>query len=256
MSNILNYTFDSDSPIQFNNLTSDEYNQMPLLRQVKHLLQILVEHDVKLTTAGYLPPRIVKELYPLGIGDSLIDSGSSKLSKETDSNSVILTRKISEVAGLVKVRKGILSVTNNGAKMVDDDAKLFKQLFETFCQKFNWAYFDGYPEEQIGRLGFGFSLILLSKYGNAKREDSFYAQRYFKALPMLMDGIIPTYRTVEDYCNDCYSLRTFDHFLLHFALVEIFKEQKYDAPKFIIKTALLDKFIRILPHREFQMVHK
>lgn len=256
MTKILHHTFNSDSPLQFNSLTSEQYNQMPLLRQAKHLLQAVAEHEVKLTTAGYLPPCIVKELYPLGLSDSLIDSGFSKLTKEADSTSVVLARNITEAAGLLKVRKGVLSTTANGIKIMNDDTKLFKQLFETFCQKFNWAYFDGYESEQIGRMGFGFTLMLLSKYGNVKREDDFYAEKYFNAFPMLMDGIIPTYGTVTNYCNNCYSIRTFDRFLLHFSLVEISEDEKHDAPKYIVKAALFDRLIKFLPHREFQMVNK
>ena len=256
MSKILDYTFDNDSPVQFNTLTSEEYNQMPLFRQVKHLLQTVVEHEVKLTTASYLPPRIVKELYPLGISETLIDDGLAKLSKESDSNSVVLARNICEMAGLTKVRKGVLSATANGTKIANNDQKLFKQLFETFCQKFNWGYFDGYENEQIGRFGFGFALILLKKYGVVKREDNFYCSKYFKALPILKDGIIPTYGTVEEYCYNCYSIRTFDRFLLHFSLIEISKEHEFNSPKYITKTDLFDKLIEVMPHKEFRMITK
>ena len=253
MSKILDYTFDNDSPVQFKTLSSEEYNQMPLFRQVKYLLQTVVEHEVKLTAAGYLPPRIVKELYPLGIGEHLIDEGLYKLNKEVDSNSVILARNISEMAGLTKVRKGVLSATTNGKKIASDDAKVFKQLFETYCRKFNWAYLDGYQGEQIGRFGFGFSLILLKKYGDVMREDNFYAYKYFNALPALMEGEASAYNTVEQDCNRCYSIRTFDRFLLYFSLLEISQERQYDSPKYINKTALFDKLIEVLPHKEFQM---
>ena len=254
MSKILDYTFDIDSPVQFKTLTSEEYNQMPLFRQVKHLLHTVVEHEIKLTTAGYLPPRIVKELYPLGISETLIDHGLAKLSKESDSNSVILTRNICEMAGLTKVRKGVLSATANGKRIANDDPKLFRQLLETFCQKLNWGYFDGYQNEQIGRFGFGFSLILLKKYGNVKREDNFYSSKYFKVLPVLTDGVIPTYGTVEEYCNNCYSIRTFDRFLLHFSLIEISQDRKDDSPKYITRTALFDKLIEIMSHRKFNIL--
>ncbi len=254
MSKILDYTFDSDSPVQFKTLTSEEYTQMPLFRQVKCLLQTVVEHEVKLTTAGYMPPRIVKELYPLGIGETLIDEGLAKLSKESDSNSVVLARNICEIAGLVKVRKGVLSVTANGTKVANNDPKLFKQVFKTFCQKFNWGHFDGYPNEQIGRFGFGFSFILLKKFGNIKREDDFYCTKYFKALPTLIDGTIPTYGTVEEYCYNCYSIRTFDRFLLHFSLIEISKEGEFNSPRYIAKTALFDKLIEVFPHRKLNIL--
>ncbi len=71
MSKILDYTFDNDSPVLFNTLSSEEYNKMPLFRQAKYLLHTVVDHEIKLTTAGSLPPRIVKGLYPLGISETL-----------------------------------------------------------------------------------------------------------------------------------------------------------------------------------------
>lgn len=250
ISKVLYEPFDIDSVLQFNPLTSEQYNQMPIFRQVKYLLQTLAEHEIKLTAAGFLPPSLVKVLYPLGVSEYHIDNGLSKLSKEADSNSVTLARYITTAAGLIKVRKGVLSLTTNGFKIMNDDAKLFKHIFEAFCLKFNWGYFDGYKSEQIGRLGFGFTFILLSKYGNLKREDTFYAQKYFNAFPLLMDGIDPGYGTVTNYCESCYSVRTFERFMLHFALVEMPIERRYNISKFITKTVLFDSLIQILPHKE------
>jgi hypothetical protein len=34
----------------------------------------------------------------------------------------------------------------------------------------NWAYYDGYGDNEVGRFGAGFSLILLSKYGHKPRR--------------------------------------------------------------------------------------
>ena len=82
------------------------------------------------------------------------------------------------------------------------------------------------------------------------REDTFYAQKYFNAFPLLMDGIAPGYGTVTDYCDSCYSVRTFERFMLHFALVEMSRGRRYNVLKFITKTALFDSLIQILPHKE------
>ena len=82
-----------------------------------------------------------------------------------------------------------LSLTKNSQKVLKDDFELFKLLFDTFRNKFNWGYFDGFEDRPIGPLGFGFTLILLSKYGGKPRSDVFYAEKYLKAFPALLDGI-------------------------------------------------------------------
>ncbi len=46
---------------------------------------------------------------------------------------------------------------------MSDDYKLLDLIFKTITRKFNRTYCDGYGENQIGQVGFGFSLILMSK---------------------------------------------------------------------------------------------
>lgn len=45
MHKIVHFTFDKDSPIQFNLLNSQEYSQIPILRQVKRLMEIISEKN-------------------------------------------------------------------------------------------------------------------------------------------------------------------------------------------------------------------
>ncbi len=259
MHKILHFTFDADSPIRFNRLDSHEYAQIPILRQVKRLAEIIAQNgQIKLTTAGYLPIKIVQELYPLGAPDEMIENGISKLGKEADCTPVHLVRLLTEVSGITKKRKGILSLTAAGTKNITDDSKLFDSILKGFCQKFNWHYFDNYSDNEqsgtIGQLGFGFSLILLSKYGNTERSERYYADKYFKAFPMLLETVHPTYGTVQDYCFNCYCLRTFERFLYQFGLVEIKKGKRILQEETCIKkTPLFDRLISIAPHREFEM---
>lgn len=120
----------------------------------------------------------------------------------------------------------------------------------TFATKFNWAYYDGYGENQIGQLGYGFSLILLSKYGQEKQLDSFYAERYFEGYPQLLESIEPDYDTLERYTARCYSIRTFERFLDYFGLITIEEEGKgLDSIKYISKTDLFDRLIKCTPHK-------
>lgn len=259
MHKIMHFTFDNDSPLQFSWLTTQEYSQIPILCQIKRLTEIISQMgQIKLTAAGYLPIKIVQELYPLGAPDDIIEKGISKLGKEVDCTPVHLARILAEATGIIKKRKGILTLTTTGSKIIANDSKLFKSIFEGFCQKFNWHYFDHYSDDPqfgtIGQLGFGFSLILLSKYGNVERSDRYYADKYFKAFPALLENAQPTYGTVEDYYSHCYCLRTFERFLYHFGLVEIKKGKRFNGEEtYVKKTPLFDKLVSLIPHREFEM---
>ncbi len=248
---ILYDTFGNNSPIQLLELCDADFKKTPLLNQIKYLLQLINDNgELKLTAKGFLPTKIVSEIYNQKfIKDEMIESGISKLYKETDSNSINLTRILLELSGLLKKRNKKLSLTKKGKSEFNDNYKLLKSILKAFGTKFNWAYYDGYGDNEIGQLGFGFSLILLSKYGSEKQLDSFYAEKYLSAFPMLIEQIESSrFNTREKQAYKCYSLRTFDRFLDYFGLIEIESENKWDSDKFIKKTELFDKLIKVRPH--------
>lgn len=252
MHQILYFTFDAHSPIQLQQLTEQKHQRIPILNQIKHLADLIRQKgEIKLTTKGFLPTKIVADIYAQGfIKDRYVETGIIKLYKEADSMSVSLTRILLELSGLAKKRNGKLSLTKAADKILPNNIVLLKLLLNTFGSKFNWAYFDGYGDNNIGQLGYGFTLILLSKYGKEKHPVSFYAQKYFKAFPMLLESIEPTYGTLETYSTDCYSLRTFEMFLNYLGLIEIEKIGKtWDTVTYISKTELFDRLIKINPHR-------
>ena len=153
-----------------------------------------------------------------------------------------------ELAGLTKKRNNKLSLTKAGEKLLKEDDKLLGKVLEAYCNKFNWAYFDNYEGEQVGRFGFGFTFILLGKYGSQKRPDRFYAEKYFEAFPQLIDeSFQPPFDDVRTYNYEAYSIRIFDRFLAFFGLAEI-EQEKWDAEKLIRKTDLFDRLIKIRPH--------
>ncbi|MBC8214951.1 MAG: hypothetical protein H8E64_00335 [Candidatus Marinimicrobia bacterium] len=248
---ILYETFEPKSPIHLNKLTGSEYKKIPLLNQIKFLSGLIHDRgELKLTSRGYLPPNIVKNVYNQGfLKEHFIESGITKLSKELDSNTITLSRILLEIGGIVKKRYNKLSLTKNGEKLLSDDHTLLKQILSVFGSKFNWGFFDGFANDYIGQLGFGFSFILLSKYGNTKRLDTFYAEKYFNAFPTLIEpSIEPTYRRIEGSESLCYSLRTFDRFLNYFGMIKIEQKNILDENKYISKTEVFDKLINCLPH--------
>jgi hypothetical protein len=251
MQHILYDTFGDKSPIRLQKLKVGDYQSIPILNQVKYLARLISSTgELKLTRLGFLPTKVVSELYGQGyMKEYPIESNISKLYKETDSNSVHVARILLEISGLIKKRNNKLSLTQKGEKMLNDDLTLCQLILETYCEKFNWAHSDYYGDNNIGQLGFGFSLILVHKYGTRNLSERFYQEKYFKAFPMLLDNITyPSFSTKERYAGHCYSLRTFDRFLSYFGLIQIQKEKGMDADMFVIKTDVFDKLIDILPH--------
>jgi len=249
---ILYDTFGDKSPILLKKLADSEYQKIPIHNQIKFLADLINNHgELKLTNKGFLPTKIVAEIYNQGfLKDEDIELGISKLYKETDSMTIRLTRILLELTGIAKKRNNKLSLTKIGQKTLNDNYQILRSIFTAFGTKFNWAYFDGYGENYIGQLGFGFTLILLGKYGKNKRIDTFYADKYFKAYPNLIsDSKTPTFEIIERHAIKCYSLRTFDRFLDYFGLIKIEQAKNWNAEKYISNTELYDQLIKCRPHK-------
>ncbi|WP_452597551.1 hypothetical protein [Pontimicrobium sp. MEBiC01747] len=238
-------TFSESSILTLQKLTEKQYSTIPILNQVKYLANcILKEQEVKLTKTGALPTKIVFDVYNNGgFKEEYIENGIVKLRKETDSFSIQLSNILLQLSGIIKKRNNKLSITQKGVKIINDNTLVLPLLFKTFCTKFNWSYFDGYEDEKWGQLGFGFSLVLLSKYGNLKRKDSFYAEKYYNAFPDLLD-FHPYNDRIKQSAFGAYNFRTFNHFLTSFGFIKYDKRVIFE-PREVIKTKLFDAFIKV-----------
>ncbi|CDN32569.1 hypothetical protein BN938_2499 [Mucinivorans hirudinis] len=241
--------FGEQSPVQFNKLTDNECNLSPILRQAKLLLKCIEEAgELKLTAIGNLPPKIVKEIYPLGIGDWYIDAGMGKLSKETDSMCVHLTRITLEIAGIIKKRNNKLSLTATGKKLMADDYALFSKMFTAYFEKFNWEYLDRYEFDNLGRFAVAFTFVLLAKYGDERKLGSFYADKFFAAFPSLIEDYEcgSEYNSTDSYLSSCYRHRLFEYSLNFWGLINYVHQE--NTPNFwITKTELFDRLIKFIP---------
>ncbi len=219
----------------------EEKEEIPLLKQILLFLKIIDrENGLKLTNAGYIPPRIIKELYAKEIlKDRDIESGLTKLSNERKSESIQVTRIICELYGFVRKSKGEMLITKKGKEYIKEENKekfWLKDLLNVFGKKFNLGYFDGYDNEHVGQIGFQFSIYLLKKYGDKEQDKEFYAKKYFKAFPQIGD-------IEENFNMSAYASRTFDRFLRYFGLVEIIGKRRMEYN--YKKTKLFDKYIEI-----------
>lgn len=234
---VLHYEFpNSQSPLKLNTLSEKELEECPLLMQVRFLTgKMKGGNSIQLTKTGALNTKLVKELYGLGyLKSQLIEEGMQKLSKESDAPSVEITRILLEISSLAKKRHGKLSLTKKGEKLADDGNAILKELISVLFHKFNWGYFDGYESENIGKVNPAYSIYLLKKYGEEKRDTDFYADRYFKAFPILFTDDRNPYR--------CYAVRTFERYFRYFGFIEI-QERKLLDPYIIQRTSFLDALI-------------
>lgn len=244
---IVNDPFSTASPVQFNKLTSGEYALCPMFRQTKALLKIIDEaEELKLTAIGNLPPKIVKELYPLGVKNWFIEEAGYKLSKETDSESVQVAHILATISGVAKKRNNKLSLTANGKKLLNDDYALFMKLFSTYCMKFNWAYFDSYEFEGIGKFGFAYSLYLISIYGDKQLPDNFYADKFFDTFSRIrnMYDFGENGPQLSGRLNRCYRTRVFTRSFYMWGLIDK-AEMKYLLSDLVWKTEFFDKLIKM-----------
>ncbi|MCH8558630.1 MAG: hypothetical protein LAT84_12445 [Balneolia bacterium] len=236
--------FGEGCPVKLRKVSSEVYGQVPLLRQVHYIADRIAQSgEIRLSEKGFLPVKLVADIYSQGfLKDELIEKGTSKLYKETDSMSIHLTHILMGLAGIVKKRNGKLSLTKKGEGLLKDDNQLLRLLFDTFAQKFNWAYFDGYGESPVGAFGVGYTLFLLHKYGAEVRPESFYAEKYFMAFPELIEMVEPSfYRSHDEMAYSCYNLRTFPRFLYYFGLISTDIIRSFTEESKVSKTELLDK---------------
>ena len=222
------------------NPDDNDISEIPLIKQIRFFInQIACSKGIKLTKAGNLPPQIVKELYLQGIlKDYPIEHGITKLTKETDCNAIVLTRILCEMSGLIKKRNGILTVTKKASSIVATN-QLLPLIFSTFTDKFSWAFFDGYPNDDIGQFGWWYSFALISQHGDISRNSEYYAGKYFQTYPHLLT--LKSYDGAIHANYSCYSIRTFDRFLEYFGFTETIEKTMLDS--FVKKTDLFDKFI-------------
>lgn len=254
MHQMLHFAFGNASVVQMNKLNDEAYTNIPIFNQIKFFLGIVANAgEMKLTKNGFLPVKVVAELYAQGfMKEAHIESGIVKLYKETDSLTVNVTRIIAEMSGLVKRQKNVLRITKSGEKLINNNYELFNLIFSTYTIKFNWSHNDGYGNNQIGQLGFCFTLLLLAKYGKEERPEQFYTEKYFKAFPQLLDIVNPTYSTLEKYAGNCYSLRTFEHFLLFFGLINWRTEgNRWESSGHLLTTPLFNKMFSYYPHKVY-----
>ena len=220
-------TFSEQPPVILKDKVSDQVlSQIPFFNLTEHLFQI-IERDnfIKLTAKGALPRNVLHELYDLKlITEEIFESGISKLTKEMDSV-VLNTLHINSVLSkIVKHEKGKLIFSKFGRDLIgrQNRFELFKHIFQTFTQVFNWGFNDAYPESDAVQKCWPFTIYLfLKEKGSSFKDISYYAGKNLIAFPHIKQFIEPDiYEDSESYFTNWYFVRTIYRFTDWFNLTE------------------------------------
>ena len=228
MHQMLNRPLEVECPVQLRRLTDEQIEQIPVMRQALHLMNVLSEKELKLTSQGYIPPKTVAELYE--IGSHSWNSDWYKQKSEPKTEEVQVLRVVLKECGLIKTRVGKLSLTAKGKQLLVDHNELMRTIILFLFRDYNTGWLDSYEDNEVGNLGRLYSLWLLHHYGADWRNTGFYADEYSKAFPML--------NAVHGY-----EYRVFNRLFRFIGLCEINESDDFKGKnwgKEVRKTELLD----------------
>jgi hypothetical protein len=233
-------TYSEDSPLQLKRPVSDELlNKMPFFLLSEAFLKILSrEKGFKLTGLGYLPQKLVKELYELRhITDDMIEAGITKMFSEENYPAAYMVHSNCRMAGLVRKSNGKLRLTQQGERMMAPAKReeLFYNLFKTYTDDLQWGAIDGYSPMPGGNMGWGFGILLLLKYGEAPNNKSFYAEKYITEFPCFLE-LFPQRMYSNPYRDilNCFDVRFFDRFAEWWGFVSIERPVQADSQEHLI----------------------
>lgn len=215
-------------PVQLRTLTDSQLNDIPLMRQVLHLMDILDKSELKLTAKGYIPPKIVEELYQMGTHSWNTDWYKQKSEPKTEEIRVL--RVVLKECGLVKTRTGKMSLTSKGKRLLINRNELLRVVMLFLLRDYNTGWLDLWDDTDVGNLGRMYSLWLLHHYGKEWRHTDFYAGEYSRAFPTLANA-------------HAYGYRVFNRLFHLIGLCDVNEREEDRGPGFwerVIKTDVLD----------------
>ena len=173
-----------------------------------------------------------------------------KADREDNFPELNFTRITLELVGLLRKTKGRFYLTRKFKRLRDASgfAGLYPEIFKTYCQKFNWAYQDGYPEIPFIQQSFLLTLFLLSRYGGDWKSKTFYGDCFLRAFPMIVDEVESTaWSSAEENLRSCFNHRAPNLFLDLMGLASFEKrpgEKPFSRNVQIRKRPLLDEVVK------------
>ncbi len=250
MMKLLHFPFGSPEVVKFSEPKSD-VSSVPIIKLMLLLLNGIGEKGVKATAKGNLPRNLCREIAINYYSQAEYQQRTKykNINTETDFFDLHVVSIIAKLAGLIRKYKGKYLLTKKGTVFLSEDKQpeLYWLLFQIYTGKFNWAYWDRYPEISIIQMSFAFSLYLLSRYGAKWNSSKDYCEYSLNAFPMALNEIEETsWSTPEKDYQRCYTYRTLEHFAIFFGLAEMDVNNKNSLLKDdyqIRKLPLLDEIV-------------
>jgi len=249
MRDLLYAPFDSPQTVRFS-VDTTPGRKVEILGIFLTLAESIGETGLKVTATGNLPLKFCKT-----VGQQLREAAHQRrasyiagIRSEMDVEPLHCTRLVAERAGLIGKYRGYFVLTKKCRDLLarQDEGGIYLELFKAYTTQFNWAYRDGYPEANIVQHAFLFTLFLLVSYGEERRPQRFYEDRFITAFPMVVEMFAETaHSPAESSARRCYVLRALERFAAVFGLAELVPESRgsYDFHYLVRKTALLDRFV-------------
>jgi len=245
---LLNTPYDEHhSPMLLNKQIDVELiKQVHFYNDVVKYLTILQKHQpLKLTQKGNLPLFFCQILVDEDICESeyKLFFRQFPIKTELDNFYVHTINIITRIAGLTRKKYNRLLLTKNATKYLKSNSvvELYLTILKSYTVRCNWTYFDGHLDSAIIQAGFGFSIYLVQKYGAEPRKFKFYADKYLRAFPRLINNDFAV--DMNTYLR-CYYLRVFERFLNRFELITIEGSTRQEADMIIKKTPLIDQVFK------------
>jgi len=184
---------------------------------------------------GNLPLRVVKQAALAYWGEEKYESYTAfaAIRSEDDFYELHVSRLVAELAGLIRKYKGKFTLTSKCRKLLKGGgmSAVYPVILRTYAEKFNWGYWDSYPQTGLIQSFFAYTLYLLDRYGDQWRENTFYEDAFLRAFPSVVDTVEPTtYSDSETTIRRMYSRRCLKHFAEFLGLVEIERISEEELP--------------------------
>jgi hypothetical protein len=174
---LLNFALDGNCVMQYREAIDSYLDRIPLFKLSELLLNTIRDAGtLKLTIKGNLPVKVCELLF----NQQLINWPYMKYITRIREEEVPFLWPLKQYLldqGIIKKRNNALSLTQKGEKLMGEAAFCrFENLFHFFTDRFHWAnFYDTDDGGKCGQLGWAYSLLMLSRYGDQPRESSFYS---------------------------------------------------------------------------------
>ena len=204
----------------------------PLLFLVLDMAQALGDAGLKATTKGNLPRSYVHAAAARYRDAGWVHNDLAvpeRARGEEDVFDLHVARIVARMAGLITLRGGRWHLTKRYRETMERHGApgVYGALIEAFVTKYAWRWPDLYPEFDIVQRSWGFSLLLLLRYGGEWRPATYYVDRFLQAFPVVLREAAdasddhPWMTDPADEVRNAYTLRVLDRFAAYLGLVEI-----------------------------------